>query len=218
MTRFASMLVLALTIAVCGLAGDRSGGTPIPHRVIPMEEFAVFVNNWNDSSMPHYAIIGNIQEWKAEFSPAATMGNNKPFQPDPALFNDNVLVAISRVSDAPAPGQKVLILNSLVHSGGEAVVTYTFLPPAGKATHKVKNTLLIMMPAKFQDGIRFIEDEQTPESLAAQAELEAAKAAGRFKPQPLPQGQQPIMAPPPQQAQPMMAPPPQQPPVGAPRR
>ena len=210
MKRVLLIMLLALTVSSAGWSAEagRAQGKPIPYKVIPMEDFAAFVKNWSDESAPHYAIVGNIEEWKSVFSPAATMGNKKPFQPDPAIFQENVLVAISRVSDMPGPGEKVLAINSFIMTDGEAVLTYTFTQPAKKASYKVKNTLLIMMPAQYQDVIRFVEDEQTPDSLAAQAELEAAKAAGRYKQptQPMAPGQMP--PPPVQQQAPRQQPPP----------
>ena len=207
MKRVLLALVLVSAVAVSGAAADRSGGTPIPYRVIPLDDAGVFVKNWADQSMPSYSIIGNMEEWRSVFQPAATMGGKKPFQPDPAIFADNILVTVSRVTDAPAPGEKVLVIKSFVYADGEAVMTYDFIPPKNKASFTVKNTLLVMMPARYQDVIRFVEDEQSAGSLAAGAELEAAKAAGLYKqPQPAPMPVPPPAAAPVQRVAPAQAP------------
>lgn len=214
--------VLLLVMAVCMVAGaGRSAetirvpgggpsGKPVPYRVIPAQDFAAVVKNWPNVGDPHYAIIGNIGEWQSVFQATATMGNNRPFQPDPGLFAREVLVAISRVTDAPAPGETVLAVKSVVFADGELVLTYSFMPPPRKASYQAKSTLLVAIPAEFQDGLRIIEEIETPASMAAARELEAARAAGRVKqsaPGPMPLGAPaPVGTPAPRPAAPSPAP------------
>lgn len=194
------MRVLALAVlfglfaGICG-AGEGAapgGGIPVPFQVVPSDHFAAVIKNWSDESMPHYAIMTHMGEWDFAFQPTVTMGNNRPTRPDPSLFEKAWLVAISRVTDAPAPGQKVLDVKSLVLQDGQLVLTYTFIPPENKASYKAKSTILVAIPVRYQNELRIIEDTETAMTRTAQAELDDAKRAGRVKPQqpapqPLPQ-------------------------------
>lgn len=161
---------------------DASRGEPLPYRVLPIENLGAFVGDWSDESMPHYGIIANLAEWQAKFPPSANVGGNKPPQPNPALFEQAALILVARVSAPPARGQQVLFVKSFELVQGEAVLTYGFFPPEARGGGRVKNTMLVAIPLRHVDEIRIIEDIETPESIAAARELEAAKAAGRFKP------------------------------------
>lgn len=183
------LLILAVALAATGAGQAARGaegapqGAAVPYKVIPAEEFAATVKNWNSDDDPHYAIITNLGEWQSEFQPTVVMGNKKPTQPEAALFNRAFLVAISRVSDAPAQGEKVLTMRSLERAGGELLLTYNFIPPVKQATYKAKNTLIVAIPIEFvENDLRIVEEIETPASRAAAAELDAAKAAGRYKP------------------------------------
>lgn len=194
MKRVLAIVVVAILAAGAGLAADRGapppppppGGRQVPYRVIPMENVAAVVKNWSDENAPHYAIIGNLGEWRATFTPTVVMGDKRPTEPDPGLFNREVLVAISRVSDAPAPGERVLAVKSVARENGELVLTYSFMPPPRRGGHRAKSTLVVAIPAEFQDGLRLVEEIETPTTIATQRELDAAKAAGRVKPPALP--------------------------------
>ena len=185
MRRILLVALLASAVAGAGLAGEgrpAPQGQGVPYRIIPLDGAGVTVKNWANEADPHYAIIGNLGEWQATFIPTQTMGGKKPYQPEAGLFNREALVAMSRVSDAPPPGQKVLALKSVEVVAGELVLTYSFIPPTQKASFKVKNTLLVAVPVQYLDGLRIAEEIETPDTMAAAAELEAAKAAGRVKP------------------------------------
>lgn len=187
MMRVLTAAVLAFCMGVC-LAGEAAGaaapkGQQVPHQIIPIEDFAVAVKNWEDESLPHYSIMNHVGEWDNAFQPTQVMGGQKPTKPDAKLFEKAQLIAISRVSDAPAPGQKVLVIKSFVLENGEMVLTYSFIPPTNKAGYKVKNTLLVAIPTQYQNyGLRFIEDTETAGSMAARAEYEEALREGRIKP------------------------------------
>lgn len=187
MKRIPLILVVALAVVGVGQGGFGAESAPqgpaVPYKVIPAEEFAAAVKNWSNADDPHYAIITNLGEWQSEFQPTVVMGNKKPTQPEGALFNRAFLVAISRVSDAPAQGETVLSMRSLERAGGELLLTYNFIPPAKPASYKAKNTLIVAIPIEFvESDLRIIEEIETPASRAAAAELDAAKAAGRYKP------------------------------------
>lgn len=157
-------------------------GKPLPFRVLPVENLSAFVKNWDDESMPRYAIIGNIHEWRSEFAPAAVIGDNRPPEPNPAIFEKAALVLVARVSENPPKGHHPLFVKSFELVEGEAVLTYGFFPPESAGAFKVKNTMLVAIPLEYHDGIRIIEEVETKASMAAARELEAAKAAGRVKP------------------------------------
>lgn len=182
------MVMMALNFGV--VTGVNAGevarkGEPIPYHVFPTGDISSFVKNWEDESMPYYAIIGNIYEWRSVFSPAATMGGNKQFEPDPKIFDKEALLLVARVSDAPPQGHKTLFVKSFELVDGEAILSYGFFPPAGNASHKVKNTMLVAIPSKYLDGIRISEEIESAASMIVARELQEAKDAGRVK-QPAP--------------------------------
>lgn len=179
----AILAVIAMATGA-GLAADASSQKKsVPYRLVPLHDYSVTVRNWGNENDPHYSIITNAAEWKLAFPPAATMKSGKPFQPDASLFKREHLLAVSRISDAPASGERVLVVKSLVLEAGEVVLTYDYIPPANKAGYKVINTLLLAIPNEYPvDGIRIVEQIETPTSLATQAGVEAARAAGRIKP------------------------------------
>lgn len=156
-------------------------GEPIPYRVVPLDNISAFVKNWEDESMPYYAIMGNIYEWRAAFSPAATMGGNKVFEPNPDIFEKDALILVARVSEAPPQGHEALFVKSFEFVDGEPILSYGFYPPVSRGAHKVKNTMMIAMPHKYLDGLRISEETETPASMTAARELQEAKDAGRVK-------------------------------------
>lgn len=180
------ILAAAVLAAVCmgtvwaGEAAPR--GQAVPYQVAPIEAYASVVKNWSDDSMPQYSIMKNVGEWELAFQPTATMGNQKPFHPGPEVFKKFYLVAISRVSKAPAPGQQVLKVKSVSVIDGELVLSYVFMPPENNATHKAKNTILVAIPNEFQNPLRISEDIETDTTRATNAELEEAIREGRVKP------------------------------------
>lgn len=184
MMRFLAVVLLTVSCMGACLAGEAGAkGQAVPYRVVPIEAFSSVVKNWGDDSMPHYAIMNNVGEWELAFQPTVVMGSNKPTHPGPEVFEKVQLVSISRVSDAPAPGEKVLSVKSLNLVDGELVLTYVFAPPAKKASYKAKSTILVAIPVTYQNPLRISEDIETPETRIANAELEEAIKAGRFKPE-----------------------------------
>ena len=158
------LLVVSISAGIapvaCGADSVPRNG-PVPYRVIPIEEFASAAKNWDEEHAPRYAVITSLDEWRAEFQPTVTMWNQKPTQPEESLFDHEFLVAVSRVSDAPARDEeKVLAIKSLVRTDGELRLSYSFVPPAKPAGFKVKNTLLIAISRKYlDDKLRIIELE-----------------------------------------------------------
>ena len=176
-----AVLTLVLLATVSGLAAD--GSRAIPFRLVSLYDYSVTVRQWANPNEPSYSIITNAGEWKLAFPPAAVMRDNRPFQPEGALFQREYLLSVSRVSDAPAQGERVLRVKSLNLVDGQVELTYQFVPPAAPASFKVINNLLLAVPVDFPvDGIRIVEQVETTASLATQAGVEAARAAGRIKP------------------------------------
>lgn len=181
MTILAAVALAVACRAANGFGGEQRG-RPIPYRVIPFEQLGVSVNNWTDTSNAKFSIIGSPAEWRMAFSPNGSLGNKQPPAPNAAFFEREQLVAVSRESAAPASGQPILVPRSLELLDNELVFTYSFIPPQMNTGHRVKATLLLAIPVEHQSNIRFLEEIETPTTLATEAELDAAKAAGRYKP------------------------------------
>lgn len=182
----AAMMVMAICVGTCqaGEPGNQAGapgGKPVPFRVVPIEQFGAVAKNWPDESLPHYNIMNHVGEWELAFQPVGGAGGNRPFTPNPAVFEKAQLVAISRVSAAPQPGHQVLRVKSLEIVDGELVLSYVFVPPANPSGQKVKNTIIVAYPTDVHNPLRISEDTETAGSRFAQSELEEALREGRFK-------------------------------------
>jgi len=150
----AAIAVLSAVTSVVAVAGD-----PIGCTTVPSTEYASFLVNWDDQATPVFlAAIRTPREYETVFHPAPVMGNRRPFAPPADLYADFMLLVVARVIDAPAAADTPFAVESLVAEGGDLVLRYRYTPPASGATHTVKQTLVVRVPARPFDGVRFIEN------------------------------------------------------------
>lgn len=130
----------------------------IPFRVIPVEDFSAFVKNWDNEGEPLCMVIRNRADWDAVFSPARTMGVDKPTSPDDAFFQQEQLLLVARVTLAPADGKPPLSVVSFGQTTNGIELIYRYDPPANPATYSIKSTLMLAVSSAYPGPFRFVEE------------------------------------------------------------
>ena len=146
--------------AACLLASVApAAGAEVPFQMIGRSEYRNFVANWDDSHAVFMALIRTPAEYAAVFHPAPVGGNAKPFAPLPDLFDEQMILVVSRVVTEPAEGEKILTVRGLEADGGTLTLRYHFAPPAAPATFSVKEVLQLRIPRGEVDRVRVLEDD-----------------------------------------------------------
>jgi len=154
-----SMLSLAAA-AMCLLArAAPAAGDDVPFQVVGRNDYRNFVANWDDSHAVFMALIRTPSEYAAVFHPAPVAANTKPFAPAPELFDDQMILVVSRVVGAPADGEKILAVRGLESDGGTLTLRYDFTPPAAAATFTVKEVLQLRIPRREVERVRVLEND-----------------------------------------------------------
>lgn len=159
--RTASLLaVVALAVFAAAparsWAADEERGEDVPYRIVPIEAYAVFVNNWENDGQPFCAVVRSLDDWDKVFSPAMSMGEQRPVRPDAALFDDESLLVVARVAPAAEGAVPVLSVVSLERVKNGCVLAYRFVEPA-PASYSVKHTLILAIPKGESGPFRFVE-------------------------------------------------------------
>lgn len=150
----------ALTAVATGLlASVASANDDVPFQIVGKNEYRNFVANWDDSHAVFMALIRTPAEYAAVFHPAPVGGTTKPFAPPPELFDEQMILVVSRVVTAPAEGEKILTVQKLEADGGTLTLRYHLAPPAAQATFSVKEVLQLRIPRRDVDEVRVLEDD-----------------------------------------------------------
>lgn len=135
-------------------------GGEVPFEIVGRNDFSNFVVNWDDSQAVFMALIRTPEDYAAVFHPAPVVGNRKPFGPAPELFDEQMILLVSRVVTAPADGEKVLTVEGLAADEGTLTLRYRFTPPAERATFSVKEVLQLRIPRRKLSVVRILENEK----------------------------------------------------------
>ena len=159
-TKRRSILPLAAA-AVCLVAARwaSAAGDEVPFQVVGRNDYRNFVANWDDSHAVFMALIRTPSEYAAVFHPAPVAGNTKPFAPAPELFDEQMILVVSRVVGAPADGERILTVRGLESDGGTLTLRYDFAPPAAAATFTVKEVLQLRIPRREVERVRVLEND-----------------------------------------------------------
>lgn len=156
--RIASLfLAVVMLAAVFGhsRAGERRA-EDVPYKVMSVETYAAFVKNWPDESQPFCAVIRSADDWDKVFSPAVTMGGQRPARPHVSLFEAGALLVVSRIAPAAEGATPVLSVVSLEKARNGCELVYRFAEPA-PASYSVKHTLILSIPNDVAGPFRFVE-------------------------------------------------------------
>ena len=156
-TRRSFALTAAATCLLASVAP--ANGDDMPFQFVGKNEYRNFVANWDDSHAVFMALIRTPAEYAAVFHPAPVGGNTKPFAPPPELFDEQMILVVSRVVTAPAEGEKILTVQGLETDGGTLTLRYHFAPPAAQATFSVKEVLQLRIPRRDVEEVRVLEDD-----------------------------------------------------------
>lgn len=157
------MRIASLFFAVVMLAAvvghSRAGetrGEAVPYKVMPIEAYAAFVKNWPDESQPFCAVIRSADDWDKVFSPAVTMGGQRPTRPHVSLFEAGALLVVSRIAPAVEGATPVLSVVSLEKTRNGCELIYRFVEPA-PASYSSTHTLILSIPNDVTGPFRFVE-------------------------------------------------------------
>lgn len=147
-------------------------GTKLPFTKVDPNKYANFINNWDNANKPVLsALIQNADQYNKVFSPAATMGNTKPYAPDSSLYNSKNLVVLGRVVDVPANGDQNAALNALqpskvVQTGNTLDVYYNYSAPnASGSSYTIKAPLELEIPNGNYKQVNIYENGKKIEQL-----------------------------------------------------
>ncbi len=156
-------LVSFLCVVVCTPAVHAASvpatNTAIPFRIIPSDEFAAFVKNWDNDQQPFCAVIKSPAEWEKVFAPAKIMRSDKSFSPEPEAFDQKHYVVISRVTKAPEAEESILQVASFTQAGKNQQLVYRYTPMVNSASYTTKATLILEIP-KLPSGKLLVLEEQ----------------------------------------------------------
>jgi hypothetical protein len=136
---------------------SRANGEPVRYERIRPDEYRNFIANWDDAAEPVLrALIRTPEEYDALFHPAPVSGNTKPYKPPSRLFDDEMILVVARVVDAPAEGEQVLAVESLSADGDTLELRCRFTPPRVPAAYRVKEMLALRIPRRPVKAVRIV--------------------------------------------------------------
>lgn len=152
----------ALLCLMCAGASLAEGKwRQVPYRLIGQNEFANFVKNWDHRQIAvRCALIQTPAHYDAYFAPAATMGNTRRYAPEPATFDTDNILLVSRVVKAPM-GKTVFKVERVQEKDGTLEFHYEFDEPASQASFMVKEALSVRIAKGDYGRVRFIENGKT---------------------------------------------------------
>jgi hypothetical protein len=155
--RTAMIVALSLPFLAAGLT--RAGGEPVRFEQIGPDDYRNFLANWDDETEPVFrAVIRTPEEYDAVFQPAPVMRDRKPYKPPPQLFENEMIIVVARVVDAPAEGEEVLVVDKLSADGDALELRYRFTPPRMPASFRVKQMLAVRIPRRHLKVVRIVEN------------------------------------------------------------
>lgn len=152
-------MIVALSLPFLLALSARAGGEPVRFEQISPNDYRNFLANWDDDAEPVLrAVIRTPEEYDALFHPAPVMGDRKPYKPPPQLFENEMIVVVARVVDAPAEGEQVLEVEKLSADGDTLELRYRFTPPRMPASFRVKQMLALRFPRCDLKVVRIVEN------------------------------------------------------------
>ena len=147
----AAALVTAACVALVGMgaalapvvlkAAPAAAGSNVKFEKFDPDKYQSFIGNWDERVDPAlYAIIRSKADWDKVFHPAPVMGGNKPFAPDPSVFEKQALLVIARVMPGPVNPQ-VFRADSVTVAEGNLVLNFQYQPPKSGASYTIKYCL-----------------------------------------------------------------------------
>jgi hypothetical protein len=152
-------MIVALALPFLLAVSARAGGEPVRFEQISPNDYRNFLANWDDEAEPVFrAVIRTAEEYDAIFHPAPVMGDRKPHKPAPQLFENEMIVVVARVVDAPAEGEHVLAVETLSADGDTLELRYRFTPPRMPASFRMKQMLAVRFPRRDLKVVRIVEN------------------------------------------------------------
>lgn len=155
-TMLAYSMVAAADTATTGLTEKA-----VEYARIGGGDYQNFVGNWDDGKYPLlYALIQSSDRYGKVFHSAAVMGATKPYAPDPAMFAKEMILVAARVMQAPKSedADKCFEVERVVQTGQDLAVYYRFKEDVEKASHSIKNCLILRLPKRDYKNVFLFEN------------------------------------------------------------
>lgn len=158
---------LLATMLACSMAAAADTATAPPaekaveYARIGSGEYQNFVVNWDEEKHPLlYALLDTPDRYAKVFHSAAVMGVTKPYAPGPALFAKEMILVAARVMQAPKSedADKSFEVERVVQTGQDLAVHYRFKNDGEKASHSIKNSLVLRIPKREYKRVFFVEN------------------------------------------------------------
>ncbi len=133
---------------------------PIKFRPILSSQYANFPVNWPQNSVYRLGLLRSAQEYDQVFSAAAVAGNRLPYAPDPKIYENEMIVVVSRVATARSNLDRALEIESIKAKGKTLVVTFTFRDAPKNASYSVKVTGAARIPKQAVERVEFYEGKK----------------------------------------------------------
>lgn len=135
-------------------------GKPIKFRPILSSQYANFPANWSANRVYRLGLLRSAQEYDQVFHAAAVAGNRLPYAPDPKIYENEMILVISRVTTARGNLDRAIEIDRIVAKGKTLEVTFAFREGPKNASYSVKVTGAARIPKQEVERVVFFEGKK----------------------------------------------------------
>ncbi len=143
-------------------ASGNSAAAPMPIKFKPIlsGDYDNFPVNWPAEQVYRFSLMRSAAEYDQVFQAAAVGGAQKPYAPDPKIYEKEMIVSVSRVTPAPADLDKALRIDKIVAKGKTLEVYFTFRAGPKSASYTAKVTGAARIPKRELQKVIFFEGQK----------------------------------------------------------
>ncbi len=135
-----------LTLQEADRGNGSDQGKPVKFRPILSSQYANFPVNWPANHLYRLGLVRSAQEYDQVFNAAAVAGNRTPYAPDPKIYENEMIIVVSRVTGAGGDLDRALAIERIVAKGKTLEVTFKFREGPKNASYSVKVTGAARIP------------------------------------------------------------------------
>lgn len=135
-------------------------GKPIKFRPILSSQYANFPVNWSANRVYRLGLLRSAREYDQVFHAAAVAGNRQPYAPDSKIYENEMILVISRVTTARGNLDKAIEIDRIVAKGKTLEVSFTFREGPKNASYSVKVTGAARLPKQEVERVVFFEGKK----------------------------------------------------------
>jgi RNA polymerase sigma factor (sigma-70 family) len=146
-------------------AAPAAGSKEVKFEAFEPDKYQSFIGNWDDQKHPAlYAVIRSEKDWNQVFHAAAVMGGNKPFAPNPSVFEKQMLIVFARVVPA-ASGPGGFRVENVTVADNNLTLNFQYQAPKPAASYTVKSCVGVFVPKEDYASVAFVENGKQQGSL-----------------------------------------------------